>query len=98
VRTSLDRLEREIAKWRRSRTHLLRRESPALDTVLMSVVQRMGMGFGCASRDSRKVVSISACSLESAGTANAAESVCSGSTGFPAILASFGVCNVKACL
>jgi hypothetical protein len=42
-------------------------------------------------------VSISACSLESAGTANAAESVCSGSTGFPAILASFGVCNVKAC-
>ena len=82
----MDRLERHIAKCSRSITHLFSSESPAPDTVLMRVVHRIGMGPGCASSDSRRVVRRSACSLESAATARAALRVWRGSAGLPAIL------------
>lgn len=84
-----------MAKWRRSSTHLLRSESFAPDTVLMRVVQRIGMGLGLASRDSRKTARRSACFLESAGTWSAAESALRGSNEFPAISLS-STCSVRA--
>lgn len=75
-----------MAKCSRSNTHLLSTESPAFDKVLISVEHRTGMGLGWASRFSRRVLSASACSLESAGAARAADRALKGSKGAPAML------------
>lgn len=65
--------ERHIAKCKRSNTQRFNRESFAPVTFLMRVVHKMGIGWGRASRDSRKVERRVACSSESGGAAKAAE-------------------------
>lgn len=79
VRVSRGREEQARPKWSKSSTHLFRRESPAPEIVVISVVQSTGIRFGCFSRASRKEANREACSEESAGTANAAERACNGS-------------------
>ena len=79
VRASTDSGARAIPKCSNSSTQRLSNESFEAAVVLSSVLHRIGIGCGRASRVSRRAASRSACSFESAGTLSAAVSACSGS-------------------
>jgi len=79
VRASTAKGARAIPKCNRSSTQRLSNESFEPAAVLSSVLHRIGIGWGWASSVSRRAVSRSACSFESAGTLSAAVSAWSGS-------------------
>lgn len=79
VRASTAKGARAIPKCNRSSTQRRSNESFEPAAVLSSVLHRIGIGCGWASSVSRRAVSRSACSFESAGTLSAAVSAWSGS-------------------